>query len=98
MSSVATSMTVATALTSGRDPELDLGVDVGRQGRLVADREPGDDELVDREGHADQRTGQDGRRDERQDDVPDRLPWRRAEVGRGPLERPVEALQARWPR
>ena len=53
----------------GRHPELDLRVDVRSQSRLVADGEPGDDELVDREGHADQRAGQDGRRDERQDDV-----------------------------
>src|SRR4051794_37765757 len=29
-----------------RHPELDLRIDVGRKGRLVTDREPGDDELV----------------------------------------------------
>ncbi len=55
----------------GRDAELDPRIDVGRQRRLRADREPGDDELVDRQRHADQRAGQDRRGDERQHDVPD---------------------------
>ncbi len=79
----------------GRHAELDLRVDVGRQRRLVADREPGDDELVDRERDADQRAGQDRRRDQRQHDVPERPSRRGAEVGRRPFELPIEALQAR---
>ncbi len=64
-----------------------------RQGQLRPDREEGDDELVDREGHAEQRAGDDRRRDERQDDVAEGLARSRPEVGGRPLEASVEALQ-----
>ena len=53
----------------GRDPELHLRVDVDRQRVVAADQEQRDDELVEREREREQRAREDGRRDQRQDDV-----------------------------
>ena len=91
--SVPTRMTVASALTSGVTPNLIWVMMNSGSVELRPDREERDDELVDREGHAEERAGDDRGRDERQDDVAERLPAVRPEVGGGPLEPPVESLQ-----
>src|SRR6478609_4469448 len=78
----------------GRHAKLDRGVDVQRERRLWPDREERDDELVDRQGDAEQRAGQDRRRDEWQDDVTQRLSRACPQVRGGPLEPPIETLQA----
>ena len=82
-----TSTIVASALMEGSTPRRMRPQMSDRQRGLVADVEPGDHELVERQGHRQQRRADDRRPDEREGDVPERA-QRARRPGRGPPRAP----------
>ena len=85
----------ASAFTSGRDPELDLRVDVDRQRVVPADQEVRDDELVEREREGEERAGDDRRAGSAGSTIrPSRWNAFAPRSLGGALERAVEPLQA----